>query len=162
MNCKLLMPTGLVVSLDVDPQEKILRNFRFVEIANNKAKETCKLVIDTDRAWKLLRMLQITRDRFGPMNLNSVYRTKTYNKTVGGDAKSCHLKCWAFDWQKPNQTSAERKDVTEWWKSLCETFNEIGAINYYTSGYHCEIGSDIQYGATTFTIRDYRGKEGDW
>lgn len=152
-----------VIPVQLDKLTQILPNFIVGEIANNKAKETVKLVIGDDRAWRLLQLMQLTRYRFGKMNVTSVYRTESYNASLpNADRRSCHLKCWAFDWYIPKQTDAQRKNVAAWWKSLCEAYGEIGAINFYTNGYHCEIGSDIQYGAAAFSIRDYRGKQGDW
>lgn len=163
IKCQLFLPTNKLATVDLDSEFYILPNFRVEEIANNKATDEIKLVIGDRRAWKLLTMLQITRDRFGRMDLSSVYRTKSFNNTLpGADKNSCHLKCWAFDWKNPNDTDKERQIITDWWRNLCREFNEIGAINYYTNGYHCEIGSNIQYGNTSFKVRDYRGTEYDW
>lgn len=163
IKCQLFLPTNKLATVDLDSEFYILPNFRVKEIANNKATDEIKLVIGDRRAWKLLTMLQITRDRFGRMDLSSVYRTKSFNDTLpGADKNSCHLKCWAFDWQNPNDTDEERQIITDWWRNLCREFNEIGAINYYTNGYHCEIGSNIQYGNTSFKVRDYRGTKYDW
>ena len=158
---KIYLPTREWTDVELDEQFHILPNFRVVEIANNLATEEIKLVIDS-RAWVLLTMLQLTRNRYGSMNLNSVYRTSSYNKKVGGDPNSAHLRCWAFDWAKPGQSESQRKEVADWWKSLCFQFGQIGAINYYTNGYHCEIGSDVLFGNTDFKIRDYRGTSKDW
>ena len=47
-------------------------------------------------------------------------------------------------------------------KIIADKYREVGAINLYTNGYHCEIGSDKSYGATGFTVRDYRGTKYDW
>lgn len=158
---RIFLPTREWADVTFDEQYHILPNFRIVEIANNKASEEIKLVID-ERAWLLLDMLQLTRYRYGSMNLNSVYRTASYNKAVGGDPNSAHLHCWAFDWAKPSQTEAQRKEVADWWRDLCDANGQIGAINYYTNGYHCEIGSDVLFGNTSFKIRDYRGTSKDW
>lgn len=162
IKAQLYQPTAQILTVSLLTSQKILPNFTVEEIANNKAEETLKLVIGDDRAWKLLHMMQLTRYRYGSMTINSCYRTASYNKAVGGDPNSAHLKCWAFDWQKPNQTNAQRAEIAQWWRNLCIDFGEIGAINYYTHGFHCEVGSDILFGNKTFVIRDYRGKEGDW
>ena len=162
MKVQFLLPTNQWLTTEIDKRFAILPNFEAQEIANTSAKEDIKLVVD-ERAWKLLTMLQLTRNRFGRMAVSSVYRTKTFNASIpNADPKSCHLKCWAFDWPCANQTATDRTEKTEWWQSLCKAFGEIGAINLYSNGYHMEIGSDIQYGNTQFVVRDYRGKKGDW
>ena len=156
MKIQMILPTGQMLTTDVDSSYKILPNFEVFELANVSAKEDIKLVID-ERAWKLLQMLQLTRYRYGRMKLNSVYRTTSFNATVeGADTRSCHVKCWAFDWSWSTPSKAVIDDVCEWWKNLCTMFNEIGAINIYKWGFHCEIGSDIQYGSKSFQIRDRR------
>ena len=162
VKAKLWLPTGEWLITDLERSYYLLPNFQIWEIANTSAKDEIKLVVD-ERAWILLKMMQITRDRFGRMAINSVYRTKSFNDSLpNADKNSCHLNCWAFDWEIKNQSNAERQIVADWWKNLCREFGQIGAINYYSNGYHCEIGSDIQYGYTEFKIRDHRGKKGDW
>ena len=153
----LWLPTNELLTLDLDSNYQILPNFKVWEIANNKTTDEIKLVIPNARAWKLLLMLQTTRDRFGSMDLGSCYRTEEYNSRpdVGGDPNSCHLVTWAFDWDE-SFSSAEYNTVTDWWRRLCQNAGEIGAIDYYNWGVHCEIGSDIRFGATSFKIRDYR------
>ncbi len=163
IKAQLRLPSHELVTVVLDSEGLLLPNFRVKEIANNLAKDEIKLVIGDDRAWKLLEMLQLTRYRFGAMDLNSVYRTKSYNDSLKyADPNSAHLHCWAFDWQKKNQKTTDRNTVTQWWRDLCSFSGEIGAINWYTNGYHCEIGSDVCYGNKSFKIRDYRGKPGDW
>lgn len=163
IKCQLWTPSRAIITAELDSEFRILPNFRVTELANNQAKDDIKLVIGDERAWRLLEMLQLTRYRYGRMDLNSVYRTKSFNSSLKyADPNSCHLKCWAFDWDCPNQTDSQRQEKAQWWKDLCTQYGEVGAINFYTSGYHCEIGSDVQYGQTSFKIRDYRGKAGDW
>lgn len=158
---RIYLPTREWADVTFDEQYHILPNFRIVEIANNEASEEIKLVID-ERSWKLLNMMQLTRNNYGSMNLNSLFRTASFNRQVGGDPNSAHLYGWAFDWDKPGETNSNRNEKANWWKTLCFAFGEIGAINFYTNGYHCEIGSDELFGNTDFKIRDYRGTSKDW
>lgn len=157
MQVKMWIPSGKIIQVELADNFQILPNFQLREIANNKARETVKLEIPDERAWKLLRMMQLTRYNFGSMTINSAYRTVTFNKTLeGADPRSCHLRCWAFDWSWPSMTNTQRSAVTSWWRNLCTEFGEIGAINYYSWGVHCEIGSDVRYGQKGFAIRNYR------
>ena len=152
---QLWLPTGVFLTAELDEQFYILPNFRVWEIANNKAEEEIKLEIPSQYAWKLLNMLQITRNHIGRIDINSYYRTPTFNESVGGDPHSCHLIGEAVDISRPNQTASQRDSMIGWWSSLCEAFDEIGAIGLYPWGYHLEIGSDRRFGATMFTVRNY-------
>ena len=159
---KLYLPSGEFITTDLLETTKLKTNFTVGEVANKEAKDEVKLVIGDPRAWKLLDMMQLTRDCFGSITVSSGYRTKAYNRKIGGDTNSAHLYFWAWDWWIQGETAAKRKEKYLWWRNLCREFNEIGAINYYTDGYHCEIGSDILFGATMFVQRNYIGKKGDW
>ena len=141
---------------DIDGSAKILPNFTFSEIANTSAQETVKLQLDLRAQRIMLPMLQITRDHFGPMPISSFYRTKTFNASVGGDPKSCHLVAWAFD-MPLTMTEDVCRRWSDWWKVLCRDLDQVGAINLYDNYVHCEIGSDIRYGNKTFVVRDKRG-----
>lgn len=150
---ELWLPTNETIITDLDSEYYILPNFRVWEIANNKAKEDIKLVIPSSWAWLELKMLQITRDRFGRIDVNSYYRTPSYNAEVGGDTKSCHLIGEATDIARINNVTNDT--MIDWWKNLCREFNQIGAIGLYNWGYHLEIGSDRRFGQKVFQVRNY-------
>lgn len=153
---ELWLPTNETATVELDREFHILPNFRLWELANNLAEEEVKMKVPDARAWKLLNMLQITRNKWGSMNINSCFRTPTFNSTLeGASSNSAHLRTWAFDWACPNQSYNQQSDKIAWWKSLCEVFAEIGAIGIYSWGYHCEIGSDILYGQKEFQVRRY-------
>ena len=46
---------------------------------------------------KLMKVLDIIREELGPIIIVSGYRTKKYNMSCGGAAKSCHLYAKAAD-----------------------------------------------------------------
>ena len=149
----LWMPNGRHIICDLDEHDFLLPNFQVYEIANMSSSAEIKLEIPDALAWTFLTMLQITRDKYGKMVMNSVYRTEEFNSRpeVGGDPNSCHLNCRAFD--TPTAVAID------WWRNLCREFHVIGAINLYDKYRHCEIGSDINYGLTEFKVRDHRSKK---
>ena len=51
--------------------------------------------------------LQKIRDKVGPLNINSGYRTRKYNATVGGAKNSQHLYAKAADISSPTMTGPE-------------------------------------------------------
>lgn len=149
------------ITVEVDTSMKVSEHFTIGELANNLAKDSVKYV-STPRHRKFMLMIEEMRYVFGSMTVNSCYRTASYNASVGGDAKSRHLYAEALDWSKRGVSSEYRTKVANKWQELCIKYREYGAVNYYTNGFHLEIGSDQSYGTKTFQIRDYRGKKGDW
>ena len=55
--------------------------------------------------------LQKIRDKVGPLNINSGYRTPKYNALVGGASKSQHLYAKAADISSPTMTGPELHEV---------------------------------------------------
>lgn len=145
----------------VNPMNKITEHFTFKELANNQAKEDVKLIL-TPRNFKFLIMIEDFRNWFNkPMQVNSFYRTKSFNAKCGGSSNSLHLDGLAMDWGISGHSEIQRNHVIDKWKELCSKYNEVGGINLYTNGYHLSIGEE-KFGNNLFTIRDYRGKKGDW
>ncbi len=67
----------------------------------------------------LLKNLQAERDKWGGTSVTSMLRCKTWNKEVGGSAKSKHMSGKAVDfWNKHTLTLAKRKDVINYWFKL--------------------------------------------
>lgn len=80
-------------SLSRDGEMQIAKNFKVKEFRCKDGSD--KILIDTDF---VVNKLQKIRDHFGaPITINSAYRTKSYNKKVGGAKSSYHMKGQAFD-----------------------------------------------------------------
>ena len=161
IRCSFYLPTGATIITDVDREWRILPNFRLWELANNEATDEqtvdgIRFATDSMYSWKFLTMLQITRDHFGAITLGSGYRTQAFNdslKKATHDSQHCHMQ--AADPLR----EAKYRNVDPWinfWRNLCYSFHEVGAIGLYDDIYHLEIGSDRRYGAKGFDVRDYR------
>lgn len=137
----------------------ITKNFTLEEIANKQAKETVKLVL-TPEIVEHAMMMQELRDVYGkPITVNSWYRTKTFNNSLGGSASnSAHLDGLATDIKLHPE---DYKKVTEWWRTICSRHKKIGGINYYTNGVHL-CSDEGRFGNKSFITRDYRGTKNDW
>ncbi len=141
---------------------KIAKNFTLNELANNMAKEKVKLQI-TPEFISFINRVQRARDVMVAMYpshytrlgfiVNSCYRTKAFNASVGGDKNSAHLEGRAIDISSiPKE---HYNTLTNVWQTICEQDNMIGGINYYTWGVHLTDNED-RFGRHDFTIRDLR------
>lgn len=87
---------------------------------------------------KLANNLQVLRDYFGkPILLNSGYRTKAYNKKVGGEKDSYHLLAMASDIRIDGVSPKEVKKTIE--KLIKEGKMEQGGIGLYATFVHYDI-----------------------
>lgn len=144
-------------------EQQIRPHFALKELANNKGDATKPQFIIDEKVDLFLDMIEEFRKWFNkPMNISSMFRQESFNASVGGDKNSAHLHGCALDWWMPGHTSEQRRNVTAKWEQLCKKYKVVGSLNYYSSGYHLEIYSDLWYGQEQFQIRDYRGKKGDW
>ena len=78
-------------SLKADGNKKLSENFKVREFRSRDGAD--EILIDE----KLVILLQKLRDKFGVINISSAYRTKSYNKKVGGVSNSQHLYGLAAD-----------------------------------------------------------------
>lgn len=160
-NVNITWPGGSVSTVSLGGATKLQTNFTVEELANTKASESVKLILNKD-VMEFLEMLQEFRNWFNkPMTVSSFYRTKTFNQSCGGASNSLHLYGLAMDWWMPGHTTQQRLNVRNKWESICKSHGKIGGINYYTNGYHLDCAED-KFGAKSFVVRDYRGKSGDW
>lgn len=148
------------MKVEVTATTNLTPNFSFGELANNKAKEEVKAIYNND-IQEFAEMLQELRNWYNkPMKVNSWYRTASFNKSCGGSVNSLHLRGFAMDWGVKH-TAAQHKNVEKKWKEICQNHGIIGGINHYTNGYHLSVHEEL-LGNKVFTVRDYRGKKGDW
>lgn len=152
---------GKSYSVNFSEKDKIAKNFTIGEMANNKSAELPKLIID-EKALVFIGLVQELRDTYGkPINVNSWYRTKSFNNSCGGSSNSAHLYGLAVDFRAVHSEN-ERKKMADDWKRICERRGVVGCINYYTHGYHVAAFEDYTHHVKTFKVYDYRGKNSDW
>lgn len=142
---------------------KIRPHFELQELANNCGLTTIPQFIIDKRSETFLDMLEEFRCWFAkPMALSCCYRQPIWNKKVGGDVSSAHLHACACDWNIRDHNETQRRHVRDKWAEICKAHGVIGAVNFYTGGYHLEAFTDVWYGNKTFQVRDYRGTKSDW
>lgn len=89
-----------------DEELQIAPNFKVKEFACHDG--TDQVLIDIE----LLPVLQLIRDNIGQsININSGYRTQSYNKKVGGASNSFHLYGRAFDISVSDGETQNLKDL---------------------------------------------------
>lgn len=92
-----------------------------------------------------------------PMKINAWYRTKEYNKKVGGNANSSHLRGVATDWGLPNVSQADFIRYAKKWKALCSKYGVVGEAGLYSWGIH--FGSHVKYSKTFYHWDSRSGKQ---
>lgn len=162
MKVKVITDSRTEYTCEVAKTVKLAPNFKLGELANNAGDPSKPQWEDSPESRIFVVMLQEMRTWMElPMVISSCYRQFAYNKKVGGDRRSAHLHACAADWHiMHNET--QRAHVRDKWRSICESRGIIGAINYYTHGYHLEAFSNKWYGNKQFVVRDYRGTKSDW
>lgn len=89
-----------------------------------------------------------------PMEVHAWYRTKEYNRKVGGISTSSHLKGTATDWHTNIELTEEKFiKYAKKWKEICKSHGVVGEAGLYTWGAH--FGSSITY-SKSFTHWDSR------
>ena len=100
-------------------------NFKVIEFACHDGSDEIK--IDSD----LILFLQDIRDHFAaPVNIHSAYRTKEYNKEIGGAPRSQHIYGKAAD--------IDVKGVSPLYVAQFAESDEIRGIGLYTWGCHID------------------------
>ncbi len=144
--------------MNINENDRLVRNFTLKEMANNKAKEDIKLVL-TEKVMRHALMMQELRDFWGkPMTVNSWYRTPSFNASVGGSVNSCHLDGTATDIALGNLTTVERERLIGAWKSICTRYGVIGGVSIYKTFLHFDSNDDPNRFKTgsIFRVSDYR------
>lgn len=162
MLVKVITDSRTTYTCEVAKTVYLAPNFRLAELANNLGDKTKPQWEDSPESRVFVVMLQELRTWMEkPMVISSCYRQPAWNARVGGDKRSAHLHACAADWHIAH-TQTQRDHVSAKWRQICESHGVIGAINYYSGGYHLEAYSDRWYGSKGFAIRDYRGTKKDW
>ena len=132
----------------------LTEHFTLKEYAKNQT-GTVKL---TAEAILHAHCLEEFRQWYGkPMKVNAWYRTTAYNKKVGGNAKSSHLRGVATDWGLPGVTKDDFIRYAKKWKAICKEHGIVGEAGLYTWGIH--IGSGISYSKAFYHWDSRYGKQ---
>ena len=78
-----------------------------------------------------------------PMQVNAWFRTAAYNKKVGGNAKSSHLRGCATDWGLLGVSKENFIKYAKKWRDICKSHGVVGEAGLYTWGIH--LGSSVRY-----------------
>lgn len=162
MKVKVITDCGTTYTATVEKNVRLGPHFALYELANNRGRADLPQWIDSPESRLFLVMLEEFRVWFDlPMTISSCYRQPDFNRSVGGDPRSAHLMATAADWHVKH-TDRQRTNVTNRWSKILKDHGVIGAINYYSNGYHLEAFSDQCYGNKAFKVRDYRHTAKDW
>lgn len=140
---------------------RITKNFSLAEMTNKQAGDTIKLVL-TPEVVEHAQMMQELRDWANAngytktIEVSSWYRTKTFNKAVGGDKNSEHLDGLATDVNNIDTTNAKTVQAfTTAWQVICSIHSKIGNVGVYKWGMHFGSNAD-RFGYKTFRYKDNR------
>lgn len=132
----------------------LTEHFTFKEYARNQT-GTVKLTAEAILHAQCLEEFRKWLKR--PMKVNAWYRTAAYNKKVGGNAKSSHLRGVATDWGMPGLSEKEFIRYAKKWKEICEAHDIVGEAGLYTWGMH--MGSSVKYSKTFYNWDSRSGKQ---
>lgn len=117
---------------------KLTKNFHLSEFACKDGTPVPAKYLDNVK--ELAANLQSLRDYIGePIHVNSGYRTKSYNKKVGGAPASQHLTASAADITTKNRSPKQVKAIIE--KLIKEGKMKNGGIGLYMGWVHYDHGS---------------------
>lgn len=132
----------------------LTEHFTFKEYAKNQTgtvKLTAEAILHAQCLEEFRKWLQ------RPMKVNAWYRTAAYNKKVGGNAKSSHLRGVATDWGMPGLSEKEFIKYATKWKEICASHGVVGEAGLYTWGMH--LGSSVKYSKTFYHWDSRSGKQ---
>ncbi len=114
---------------------KLTANFNSEEFnCNDGTKVPCDYM---GNVGVLSAQLQQLRDHIGiPIHINSSYRTKAYNTSVGGSPKSQHLEAKAADIRTDEHTPKELAEIVE--TLIEEGKMKIGGLGIYPTFIHVD------------------------
>ena len=110
---------------------RIAKYFSLKEMANNLTSDPIKLDLSKGLDQQG-HMMDELREWYGkPMEVNSWYREKEFNKSVNGDPNSCHLSGIASDIAMLDITKEKAELYAEIWRSICIRYGVIGGVSIY-------------------------------
>lgn len=92
------------------------------------------------------------------MEIHAWFRTSEYNKKIGGNSQSSHLRGVATDWST-NKTIDEKSFIkyAKKWKEICKKYKVVGEAGLYTWGAH--FGSHVKYSKSFYNWDSRSGKQ---
>lgn len=133
---------------------KLTKHFAAEEYTVNQT-ENCNITVE---ALKHAEILEEFRTWLGkPMKVNAWYRTPVYNKKIGGNSNSSHLRGVATDISMVGLNKSDFIKYAKKWKSLCAKHGVVGEAGLYTWGIH--LGSHITYSKTFYHWDSRSGKQ---
>lgn len=139
-------------------KDQITAHFRLNEFANN---EDGGVIEVTPSFVQFVLMLEEFRGWYNrPVLITSGYRTKAFNKKVGGVSNSLHLKGLAVDFALPsafyNYSKARQnqflENIKNKWYEICDENGIFGSVLYYDRWVHLDVRTNKRY------FEDKRGK----
>ncbi len=112
---------------DVLPSDKLTPYFRVREMTCKCGCNQCEVSME------LMELLDMIRERFGPIIVNSGFRCVTHNTAVGGSANSMHMQGKAADIWAQNATVDELADFAE------SLLPGTGAVIRYKNFVHVDV-----------------------
>lgn len=113
---------------------KLSDNFKLEEFQCKCGCEMPRNVIEN--IFKLVDQLQIVRDIYGPLNVNSAYRCESHNKSIGSNSSSQHVLGKAAD-ITAELTPDELADAIE--EDINNNIVKFGGLGRYNTFTHVDI-----------------------
>ena len=113
---------------------KLSDNFKLEEFQCKCGCEMPRNVMEN--IFKLVDQLQIIRNIYGPLNVNSAYRCESHNKSIGSNSSSQHVLGKAAD-ITAELTPDELADVIE--EDINNNVVKFGGLGRYNTFTHVDI-----------------------
>lgn len=130
---------------------RITEHFQLSEFANNL---DGGVVLITPQVIEFIQMLEEFRKWYGrSVNITSGYRTKEFNKKVGGASNSLHIQGIAIDFALPSafkKYSKERQEeylnnIKNKWYQICDNRGIHGSVIFYDTWVHLDARRNKRY-----------------
>ncbi len=123
-------------------EDRLTEHFWLHEFSNTQDGDVVLYNPDFRKFIDMLEEFRVWYNR--RMNITSGYRTKAFNKKIGGVSNSYHLKQLAADFRLPSEYfrfSKNRKEeflsnIKTKWYQICEKHEKTGSVIYYDTIVH--------------------------